>query len=71
MMSAGRIVAVIAGVIVGLMALGLLVAGMFLAIGYTVTTEDDGFFDTSPKRFGTPTAAITTEEADLTPEPWI
>lgn len=69
MMSAGRIVAVIAGVIVGLMAIGLLVAGMFLAIGYAVTTEDDGYFDTSPKRFGTPTAAITTEEADLTPEP--
>jgi len=69
MMSAGRIVAVIAGVVVGLMAMGLLVAGAFLTIGYAVTTEDDGYFDTSPKRFASPTAAIATEEADLTPEP--
>jgi hypothetical protein len=68
-MSAGRIVAVVAGVIVGLMAIFFLIAGAFLTVGYAVTTEDDGYFDTSPKRFGTPTAAITTEEADLTADP--
>ena len=68
-MSPGRIVAVIAGVVVGLIALGLLAAGTFLTIGYAVTTEDDGYFDTSPRRFGTETVAVATEEADLAADP--
>jgi len=67
--SAGRIVAVIAGVVVGLFALGFLIGGAFLTVGYAVTAEDDGYFDTSPKRFGTPTFAVTTEEADLVADP--
>lgn len=68
-MSAGRIVAVIAGVVVGLLALGFLIGGVFLTVGYAVTAEDDGYFDTSPRRFGTPTFAVTTEEADLVADP--
>lgn len=68
-MSAGRVVAVIAGVLVGLVAIGLLIGGTFLTIGYVVTAEDDGYFDTPAKRFGTPTVAVTTEEADLAADP--
>lgn len=68
-MSAGRVVAIIAGVLVGLIAIGFLIAGTFLTVGYAVTAEDDGYFDTSPKRFGTATVAVTTEEADLVAEP--
>ncbi len=68
-MSAGRIVAIIAGVVVGLISIGFLIAGAFLTIAYAVTAEDDGYFDTSPKRFSTATVAITTEEADLTADP--
>ena len=68
-MSAGRIVAVIAGVVVGLFALGFLIGGVFLTVGYAVTAEDNGYFDTSPRRFGTPTFAVTTEEADLVADP--
>ena len=68
-MGAGRIVAVIAGVVVGLLAIGFLVGGVLLTVGYAVTAEDDGYFDTSPKRFGTPTFAVTTEEADLAADP--
>lgn len=68
-MSPGRVVAVVAGVLVGLIALGVLTAGAFLTIGYAATTQDDGYFDTSPRRFGTETVAITTEEADLAADP--
>jgi len=67
--SAGRIIAVVVGVIVGLIAIGFLVAGTFLTIGSALTAEDDGYFDTSPRRFGTETVAITTEEADLAADP--
>jgi len=68
-MSPGRIVAVVAGVLVGLFALAVLAGGMFLAIGSALTAEDDGYFDTSSRRFGTETVAITTEEADLAADP--
>jgi hypothetical protein len=67
--SAGRIVAVIAGVVVGLLAIGFLIGGAFLTVGYAVTAEDDGYFDTSPKRFGSPAFAVTTEEAELAADP--
>jgi hypothetical protein len=60
---------VIAGAFVALLALGFLIGGAFLTVGYAVTAEDDGYFDTSPRRFGTPTFAVTTEEADLTADP--
>ena len=68
-MSPGRIVAVVAGVLVGLFALGVLAGGLFLTIGSALTAEDDGYFDTAPRRFGTETVAITTEEADLAADP--
>jgi hypothetical protein len=67
--SAGRVVAVIAGVLVGLVAIGLLIGGAFLTIGYAVTAEDGGYFDTPAKRFGTPTVAVTTEEANVVADP--
>ena len=68
-MSPGRVVAVVAGVLVGLFALAVLAGGMFLAVGSALTAEDDGYFDTSPRRFGTESVAITTEEADLAADP--
>ncbi len=68
-MSAGRVVAIIAGVVVGLIAIGFLIAGTFLTVGYAITAEDGGYFDTASKRFSTTAVAVTTEEADLTAEP--
>jgi len=68
-MSAGRIVAVVAGVLVGLFALAILAGGLFLTIGSALTAEDDGYFDTSSRQFGTETVAITTEEADIAADP--
>ncbi|MCJ7782221.1 MAG: hypothetical protein MUQ27_15510, partial [Acidimicrobiia bacterium] len=67
--SAGRIVAVIAGVVVGLLGIGFLIGGAFLTVGYAVTAEDDGYFDTSPTRFGSQAFAVTTEEAELAADP--
>ena len=68
-MSPGRIVAVVAGILVGLFALAVLAGGVFLAIGSALTAEDDGYFDTSPRRFATESIAITTGEADLAADP--
>jgi len=68
-MSPGRIIAVVVGVLVGLFALAILAGGLFLTIGSALTAEDDGYFDTAPRRFGTETVAIATEEAELAADP--
>ena len=68
-MSPGRIVAVILGAVLALVAVGLLVGGGLLAFAYAVESEDGGYFDETLDRVGTATAAITTEEVDLRTNP--
>ncbi len=68
-MSAGRIIGIVIGSLLGLMALGLLAGGAFLSIGYAIVTAGDGYFDADLERLSTATAAITTEEADLQADP--
>ncbi len=68
-MSAGRIVGIVIGSLLGLMALGLMAGGAFLTIGYAIVTAGDGYFDADLERLSTATAAITTEEADLQADP--
>ena len=68
-MSPGRIVAVILGAVLALVAVGLLIGGGLLAFAYAVESEDGGYFDETLDRVGTATAAITTEEVDLRTNP--
>jgi hypothetical protein len=53
------------GSLLGLAALGLVVAGAVLALAYAVVRDDDGFFTTATVPLSTPTAALTAEDIDL------
>jgi hypothetical protein len=64
-MRAGRIVALVFGCIVGVLGLGLLIAGIAATVAYGVGRDDDGFFRTDEIHLATPTAAITSESLDL------
>lgn len=68
-MKAGRIVAVVIGVLVLLPALGLFVGGSVLTLAHVVEREDDGYFDVTLDRLNSATAAITTSEVDLRADP--
>jgi hypothetical protein len=68
-MKAGRIVAVIVGVLVLLPALALFVGGSVLTVAHVVEREDDGYFDVTLDRVNSATAAVTTSEVDLRADP--
>jgi hypothetical protein len=68
-MKAGRIVAVVVGVLVLLPALGLFVGGTALIVAHVVEREDDGYFDVTLDPVSSATAAITTREIDLRADP--
>lgn len=68
-MKSGRIAAIVVGVLLGLPALGLLVGGAALTVGYATQRDDDGYFDATLDRLSTSKAAITTQEADLRADP--
>jgi len=68
-MKAGRIVAVVIGVLVLLPALGLLIGGSVLTVAHVVEREDDGYFDVTLDRLSSATAAIITSEVDLRADP--
>ena len=68
-MRPGRVVALVVGSLLGLIALGVLVVGGALAIGSAIEEDDEGFFDVTLERLASATAAITTEEADLRADP--
>jgi hypothetical protein len=68
-MSAGRVVGIVIGALLGLLGLALLAGGAVLTIGYAIVTADDGYFDADLERLSTATVAITTEEADLQADP--
>jgi hypothetical protein len=62
--SAGRIAALVTGVVVGLVAFGLLAAGGVLLWG-NAQKDKDGYVSTKSERFHTKTYAISTENLDV------
>jgi hypothetical protein len=64
-MRAGRIVAIVVGCIVGILGLGLLIAGVAGTVAYGVARDDDGFFRTDEIHLATATSAITSDSVDL------
>ena len=68
-MKAGRIVAIVIGGLVGLVALAMLLGGAVLTIAYAVERDDDGFFDQTFERIGSSTPVVITDEADLRTDP--
>jgi hypothetical protein len=64
-MKAGRIVALVFGCIIGILGLGVLIAGIVGAVAYGVARDDDGFFRTDQLHLATSTAAITSDNLDL------
>ena len=64
-MRAGRIVAIALGCNLGVLGLGLLVAGIAGTVAYGVARDDDGFFRTDDINPATPTSAITSDSLDL------
>jgi hypothetical protein len=61
----GRILLLIFGSILALLALGLLAGGGFLLWADRTQRDDDGFFTTSAERFATATYALTQEGIEL------
>jgi len=64
-----RIVVVVIGALLALVALVLFISGAVLAVGYATERDDGGYFDATLDRLATATAAITTGEADLRADP--
>jgi Domain of unknown function (DUF4389) len=72
---AGKILLLVFGSILGLVALALLAGGAFLVWADQTQRDDDGYFTTTTERFATPAYAITHEGVELgdvddTPE-WV
>jgi hypothetical protein len=68
-MSTKRIVALVVGCVLILPALGVLLAGGALAVGYATQRDDDGYFDVTIDQLQTPTAAITGEDVKFAADP--
>jgi hypothetical protein len=59
----------VAGIIVGFIALGLVVGGSVLVWVHATQRDADGFYDFAARPFGAPGYAITSEDLDLGEEP--
>jgi hypothetical protein len=68
-MKAGRIIAVIVGVLILLPALGLFLGGGVLTVAHVIEREDDGYFDVTLDRLNSATAAIITRDVDMRADP--
>lgn len=64
-MKAGRIILLVLGVLVGFLAVGLGSAGAVLTWVHATQRDASGFYSTTPERFESVTAGITTREIDL------
>jgi hypothetical protein len=62
---AGRILLVVLGGLLGLIAAALLIAGAVLLWAHQTGRDEQGFFSTSTERLSTPTYALTSQEIDL------
>jgi hypothetical protein len=63
--TAGRIVLVVIGSLLALLALGVLAAGAALTWGATTQRDDDGYFATDAEQLSSAGYAITSDEIDL------
>jgi uncharacterized protein DUF4389 len=63
--TAGRVVLLVVGVIVGIVAFGLLAGGCALVAVDQTQRDDDGFLMSPSRDFSSPTYAIVSESADL------
>jgi hypothetical protein len=67
-MKAGRIVMIVIGALLALIAFGLLAIGTTALVGYA-TQRTDGFFQTGDVRLASATYAITSDRVDLESDP--
>jgi Domain of unknown function (DUF4389) len=63
--TAGRVVLIVVGVIVGVIALGLVAGGAALVVIDRTQRDDDGFLMSPRQEFSSPTYAVVSETADL------
>jgi hypothetical protein len=68
-MTTRRIIALVAGCVLLLPALGMLLGGGALALAYATQRNDDGYFDVRIERLETITVAITGEDLDFAADP--
>jgi hypothetical protein len=68
-MSTGKIAAIIVGGIVGLVAIGLLIGGVFLIVVNETQRGPDDFFTTDEVALSTESYALVSEDVDLGAEP--
>src|SRR5687768_6660362 len=64
-MSAGRVVLLVIGSLIGLIGLGLAAGGGTLIWAHETQRDEDGFFTTSTERFRSTTFALASDEVDL------
>jgi hypothetical protein len=64
-MTAGRILAIVSGVLAALVALGLLAGGGVLLWAYGTKRDDNGFYSTRYERFASPGYAVRSDDLDL------
>jgi hypothetical protein len=64
-MSGGRIVLLVAGILVSLLALAALAGGAALLVANHTERDSDGFFSTAEEPFGTDSYALVSEEVDI------
>jgi hypothetical protein len=57
----GRVLALIAGSLLGLLALGLVIGGVLLILAHGTARDPAGFYTSDTERFSTPTYALTSE----------
>ena len=58
---AGRVLALICGSLLALIALGLAIAGVLLVLAHGTARDSAGFYTSDTERFSTPTYALTSE----------
>jgi len=68
-MKAGRIVAAVVAVVVGLVAMGLLVGGAALLWAHTTQRDADGFLESATYDLETPGYALTASDIDIASRP--
>lgn len=68
-MKPGRVVALVAGILLILPALGVLFGGVALGVAYGIGRDDDGFVTADLDPLQTDTVAITAGEADFEADP--
>ncbi|MFN0088936.1 MAG: DUF4389 domain-containing protein [Acidimicrobiales bacterium] len=67
-LSPGRVVLLVLGSVIALVGLGSLLTGV--GLGWAMTQRNDGWFETRRVRFETPTAALHSDEIDLSGGDW-